>query len=163
MCLCGHTDADHKMGKGPCKLCDRFGCDSFTAADDDPQDAPAVEVVVEPAPTEENIDTIADLLDAAVRSQAPKMVKAAEKIRADIADLQDRLAEWSRDARLRGQLAAAEAKVAEIREQMKARPVSPARVESRAVRAWAEATGVDCPKVGRVPAAVLAAYEADNR
>lgn len=122
MCLCGHTDSGHKMGKGPCKLCDRFGCDGFTAADDEPQDVPTVEAVVEPAPADENIDGIADLLDAADHTGNAALGRAAEKIRALIRELQDQLAEHARDTRLRQEMAELEARLAEIREQLAAKP-----------------------------------------
>lgn len=75
-----------------------------------------------PAQPDENIDGIADLLDAADHTGNAALGRAAEKIRALIRELQDQLAEHARDTRLRQEMAELEARLAEIREQLAAKP-----------------------------------------
>jgi hypothetical protein len=117
---------------------------------------------------ERQIDGIADLLDTAAASDVPRMVRAAERIRGLISELQVQVAEHARDARLRAEQAELERRLAEIRAQIKGgkraveTPAGPpeARVDTKTIRAWAAANGVDCSAHGRIPGSVLDAYHA---
>lgn len=147
------------------------------SASPDPRPTPLVRQAPVPAattvsvpglvPVEENIDGIADLLDAAQASGSPKLERAALRIRDLISVLQEDLAEHSRDARLRQEQADLEARLAEIKKQLRpqrqATPVSPApnssvAVDTKAVRVWAAENGHEVTGFGRIPASVLEAY-----
>jgi hypothetical protein len=138
-------------------------------------------VDAEPAATEqgepdepvdaEPVDAIGELLDRAEATEIPKLQRAAGKVRELIDDLRAQLFEHIREARLRAEQAELEERLAVIREQLRPRrqqqpapattvdvDAQPA-VDSKKVRAWAaKQPGLDCSAHGRIPAAVLAAY-----
>lgn len=92
---------------------------------------------------------------------------AADRIRTAVVDLTERLAEHRK-------VAEAEQRVRDLQQQLAdatnalhtLRPAATARlkrasgVDSKAVRAWAKETGVDCPAQGRVPQRVLEQWRA---
>lgn len=132
---------------------------------------PAPQPVPVPAPTppktyEKNIDGIADMLDAAEHCGSDRLGRAARKIREQLTALQRDLADHSREAKLRDEQTQLEARLAEIRAQLKpkrgpaapASDLAPADVDSKTVRAWAAENGYQCPRTGRVPGDVVAAY-----
>lgn len=123
-------------------------------------------------------DTLADMLDQAVRSGAPRLVRAADQIRRLAAQLETDLADHARTRTLREEAAKLEKRLAEIRRQLNpgraasAAPKSPAgpnnavmstKAGRQAVRDWAVANGLDCPTRGRIPAAVRVAYMEAHR
>lgn len=134
------------------------------------QPKPPVITVAEPAPPkvyERNIDSIADMLQAAQDSGNGRLERAVEKIRGLLTELQEQLAEHSREEQLRDEQAQLEARLAEIRAALKPKrasvvsaiPAGTPVIDPKAVRAWAANSGIDCPTHGRVPAAVVAAYQ----
>lgn len=130
-----------------------------------PVPAPPKPLPEPPKPYEKNIDGIADMLDAAESSGNGKLERAAGKIRDLLATLQADLAEHSRGARLRQEQAELEARLAQIKAELTGRRPAPATakpaataVDSKAVRKWAAANGIECNPHGRVPASVVAAY-----
>ncbi|MEV6297828.1 histone-like nucleoid-structuring protein Lsr2 [Actinoplanes sp. NPDC051861] len=112
-------------------------------------------------------DGISAVVARAIASERPNLVSLADRI-ADLADdLEKQLTEHEKTAELRAEADKLEARLAEIRAQIgtsrrgKTDPVTtpfPAP-DAKAVRAWAAEAGVDCPKLGRVPASVVQAYE----
>lgn len=109
-------------------------------------------------------DTIADLIQRAVSSEVPRLVKAADRIGDLVDQLEKDVAEHERSRELRAEAERLEQRLAQIRQQLGHKPAGPGRpageVSPKAVRAWAAANGVDCPKLGRVPGSVMAAYAA---
>ena len=132
--------------------------------------APAVEAPAEPKVWQLQVDDIAALLDACEASGAGKLHRAAKKIRDLLAELQEQFGEHSRGAKLRQEQADLEARLAQIREQLRgsrgphstpARSAAPTggAISPREVRAWATANGIECNTHGRVPAQVVEAYQ----
>lgn len=132
-----------------------------------PRPAPAPPKPPALAP-EENIDGIADMLDAAEASGNGKLERSAGKIRDLLAALQADLAEHSRSARLRREQAELEQRLAEIKRQLgtkRAVPTpapEPVVAEAKTVRQWAAENGIECTNRGRIPAAVLDAYNKEH-
>jgi Lsr2 len=115
----------------------------------------------------EPVDELEALLQAADATGVPRLQRAATKIRDLAAELRTDLAEHTREAKLRAEQAELEARLAAIKEQLRPRrtqPVLPAAgdgeapLDTKAVRAWAEKQGLDCPARGRIPGAVTDAY-----
>lgn len=111
-------------------------------------------------------DTIEALIGRAVAGQVPRLVRLADRIQDLVDQLEAQVVEHERGEELRGEAEKLEARLAEIRTQLKPRP-APAEtgrnlpaIDSKAIRAWAAANDVFCPNNGRVPAAVVAKYEA---
>lgn len=112
------------------------------------------------------------LLDRATRSTKAGTRSLGERIQKQLRDLRARLDAEDRAAEEKAERerikAAAAAEVTRLREQLReaeralrgkdATP-SAATTDSKAVRAWAAEQGIDCPKVGRVPATIRAAYD----
>lgn len=100
-------------------------------------------------------DGISAIIARAIATERPKLVAAADRI-ADLADdLETQLAEYERSADLQAKAAKLEAELAEIRGQLGT--TQPLVVDPK--RAWAAAAGVECPRHGRVPGSVVAAYQ----
>lgn len=160
-CLCGHPQGDHKMGRGPCKACDQFGCDRYEGDEGQVGIRPESAVPAEPKRVvEENSDGIAALLGQAERSGVPKMARASEKIRALIAELQDQVHQHAAEARLRAELADAEARVAELRARLKGGRAGdePVAVDLKAVRAWAKTQGIEVAPHGLIRSSLIEQY-----
>ena len=83
-----------------------------------------------------------------------------------IADLRQQLTEHQRELELRAQVDDLTAKLAAAKDELKSlngkRPaLSPVDgVDTKAVRRWAAANGVDCPRMGRIPGHVIDAWRA---
>lgn len=122
------------------------------------------------------VDGIDAVLAQAAATGVPRLQRAAAKVQ-DLADeLRRDLAEHTREAQLRAELARLESRLAEVKQQLRPRraaaplaaasapaaPVVPdsgeAAVDTKAVRAWALEQGLDCPARGRIPGAVTDAY-----
>ena len=114
-------------------------------------------------------DSIASILDAASKSKAARTRTRAEKARALIDELRVTVAQEREDEqraaearkeieRLERELAAAKAKLRGT--GGKASIDVGSSVSAAELRAWAKANGVECPPMGRVPAAVREAWEA---
>ena len=114
-------------------------------------------------------DGIAALLEAADATGDPRVKKTVDKIRELLAGLRADMAAHQADARLRQEQAALEARLAEIKKQLRpagrrtpagsAPAGEPAgRVDSKAIRAWAAEQGIACSATGRIPASVVDAY-----
>lgn len=105
---------------------------------------------------------IAALLDRAANTGVPRLIKVADKIQELAEQLEQEVAEHERGAELRAEAERLEARLAEIKGQLGGKrpaPAAGARVDTKAVRAWAAKNGMDCPARGRVPHAVMQAYE----
>ena len=114
----------------------------------------------------EQIDTVTDLLDAAEQTEVPRLVKAAGRIREQIAELQTAVATVAREQKLRAEVDAArvayERAQAELREMTGKAPGTSAGsgLPTREIRAWAAQNGVECSTHGRVPEAVVEQWRA---
>jgi hypothetical protein len=112
-------------------------------------------------------DAIADLIQRAVSLDVPRLVKLADKIGDLVDQLEKDVAEHERDIKLRAEAAALEARLAEIRGQLTGKRAPAAapgpNVDNKAVRKWAAARGLDCPSRGRIPRAVVEAFEGAHR
>lgn len=123
--------------------------------------APKLTPVV--VPKQVNNDVIADLLNRAIGTDVPRLVRLADKVQDLIDQLEEQLTEHEQGQALRAEAAQLEQRLASIKQQLNpkrtaAAAAAPAVTDSKTVRAWAKASGVDCPTHGRVPASVLAAY-----
>ncbi len=111
-------------------------------------------------------DVIADLIQRAVSSEVPRLVKLADKVQDLVDQLEVDVAEHERSAELRAEAARLEARLTEIRGQLTGkRPSSPTPQghDNKAIRAWAATRGLDCPARGRIPRTVLEAFEEAHR
>lgn len=135
----------------------RTGWDARPQPDREPAPEPATTVV-------RTSDAISDLISRAVATERPKLVALADRVN-DLADaLEQQLTEHERAAELQAEAAKLEARLAEIRAQLPTavpgrRRADPLAYDPKAVRVWAAAHGMHCPKVGRVPAAIVTAYQ----
>lgn len=127
-------------------------------------------------------DTVAALLKAAAGSGDARLQKTSRKISDLLRQLRAGMAEHTRQADLRTELAQLETRMAELKKQLRpGRTTSPAdstpadgtpaartpaaadpaSAQFRAtVRAWAQQAGLPCSATGRISAAVTAAYRA---
>jgi DNA-binding transcriptional MerR regulator len=135
---------------------------------------PAVPEAIEPAaaapdePDAVAADEVGLLLEQADATGDPRLQRATVKIRELVDGLRTDLAEHLREKRLRDEMARLEARLAEVKQQLRPRRGQPVldtatadpepAVDSKVVRAWALEQGLACPKVGRVPGDVVAAY-----
>ncbi|MEU7904150.1 histone-like nucleoid-structuring protein Lsr2 [Actinoplanes sp. NPDC049118] len=110
-------------------------------------------------------DAIADLINRATTSDVPRLVRLADKVQDLVDQLEGQLREYERGKELRAEAEKLERRLAEIKQALTPKRSASAESasmasapDSKAVRAWAAANGVDCPERGRVPAGVLAAY-----
>lgn len=108
-------------------------------------------------------DPIAQLIRRAVATDVPRLVKAADKIQDLVDQLEAEVEAHERGAELRAEAERIEARLAEIKAQLggkrAAHSVLTEKVDTKAVRKWAAANGIECPNRGRIPRAVMAAYE----
>ena len=120
-------------------------------------------------PGPRRVDGIAALLEAADATGDPRVKKTVDKIRELLAGLRADMATHQADARLRQEQAALEARLAEIKKQLRpagrrtpavsAPAGEPAgRVDNKAIRQWAAERGIACSATGRIPASVVDAY-----
>lgn len=119
---------------------------------------------------DEQIDTVVDLLDAAERTEVPRLVKAAGRIREQIAELQAAVATVAREQQLRKDVEQARAAYEQAQAELRrltgrsagATGTAPAaqsdKEANRRIRAWAAETGRDVAPRGRIPADVVDAY-----
>lgn len=130
--------------------------------------APKPAATVKPSPSpvweREPVDTVADLLDTAEHSGVAKLAKAAEKIRAQIKELQDQVGAHARQTELRRHVDQLAAELAQAQAELKQLGGTAAKtagdVDNKAVRAWAKANGVTCNPHGKVPATVVDKWKA---
>ncbi len=106
----------------------------------------------------ESSDTIAALISRAVQTGQARLVTAADRISDLVEELEAQLKAYEAERSLREEQERLEARLAEIREQLGVKRRSGSAVDSKAVRAWAKENGVECPALGRVPAAVVEAF-----
>lgn len=143
-----------------------------------PAPRPAPTPTPAPAVVPGSPDTIAALLKAAAGSGDARLQKTARKIGDLIRDLRTGMAEHTRQADLRAELAQLETRVAEVKKQLRpgrttsaassaphtrtpAASADPASAQFRAaVRSWAQQAAMPCSATGRISAAVIAAYRA---
>lgn len=88
----------------------------------------------------------------------PRIARAAKKVLDAVAALDEAWKANAAKAELRARQRQLEAELAAIKAQIKSG--APAPVDSKAVRAWAKANGVDCPDAGIVPKRVVEAWKA---
>jgi hypothetical protein len=133
--------------------------------------APPHGATVPPRPLQppEPRPAVRDLIFTAKASTKPRIRALADRVSMMLDQLQALVtaeAEAVRDRERQAQeKAQAAADVQRLREQLKAaeaklRPAAKADYDSAEVRRWAAANKVECPKVGRVPAVVVAAWRA---
>jgi hypothetical protein len=126
---------------------------------------PAVEVkpklspkaTAAPAPAE----PIANLINRAIASGDAKLVKLCDKIQDLVDQLEEDVKEYERGASLRAEADRLEQRLAEIRQELGGKATGAVQ-DTKAIRAWAEKRGIECPARGRIPASVLAAYREVN-
>lgn len=109
---------------------------------------------------------VEEMLAEAGRSGDSRLVRAADKINMLVGELRGQLADHQRKSELREEQRALQERLDKVSEELRrgsrsAAPASSAAagVDSKAIRSWAAANGVDCPALGRVPARVREAYE----
>ena len=147
-----------------------------TAYSEHAQTVAAAQGTTAPAvvPAQRRPDGIAALLEAADATGDPRMTKTADKIRELLTGLRADMAAHQQDAKLRQEQTALEARLAEIKKQLRptgrrtpttAAPTTAgptgapaARVDSKTIRAWAAEHGITCSATGRIPAGVVDAY-----
>lgn len=127
--------------------------------------------------TSEPADTINELLLAAERSKLPRAEKLAGRIRGQLADLDALLRDSETERILRATMVVLREHLDRTAEELRdlktgtrpaPRSAMPAAVSTamtgrqriQAIREWAHREKVDCPKKGRIPASVEAAWEA---
>jgi hypothetical protein len=108
-------------------------------------------------------DVIADLLNRAVASEVPALIRLADRAQDLVDQLEQKLAEYDQGRALRAEAAQLEQRLAEIKQELTGKKASPGPSavmgpDNATVRAWAGANGVECPARGRIPGAVTAAY-----
>lgn len=103
-----------------------------------------------------------DHTDAKVRKQAAIARTALSDLRTLHAADQELAALAAEAEQLKQRLAQLEERQAELAPRSRKKPAHTRDYDSREVRAWASAAGVDCPRVGQVPRAVLDAWRAAN-
>jgi hypothetical protein len=128
-----------------------------------PTPATAPKAPVEPV---QPADTIADLLNRATATEVPRLVRLADKAQDLLDQLEAQVADYEKGQALREEAARLELRLAAIKQELTpkrtiAAPAGPATsgTDAKTVRAWAVANGIDVPKLGRIPAAVMTAYE----
>lgn len=121
---------------------------------------PTTAAVTEPAEP----DGISALLSRAIATDRPSMIAAADQI-ADLADaLEKRLVEHDMTAGVRAEIGRLEAQIAELRAHLPEErsfrgSTSAIPGRDQQIRQWAAENNVRCPRTGRVPRDVRAAYE----
>lgn len=107
-----------------------------------------------------NLGTLAVAVNELTRHKDPRVAKAASKCREQLVKLIDAVSDYDEKAEARAEVERLEAELAEAKAKLRRPPsIGQPDVDSKKVRAWAAENGVDCPKVGRVPQHVVAAYE----
>ena len=134
-----------------------------------------IPVTTKTAPTTPAVkDRTAQLLERAAGSGKATTRRLGEKIDGLLADLTSRLTDEERADAEKAARQAAEAKkakrIAELEAELaalkgkktppKATAATPGQVDAKTIRSWATNNGVNCPAVGRIPAAVREQYEA---
>jgi hypothetical protein len=105
---------------------------------------------------------VTDLFVTALGSDVPKLVRLAEKTQALVDELRVLVDEHEKGKELRAEAEQLEARLAEIRQQLGPKKAEPGP-DWKAIRAWATANDVACPTHGRVPTAVVDAYQEATR
>lgn len=129
------------------------------------QPAPRPQVVIRPAAVQDPADSITDLLGRATASGVTRLIRAADRIQDLVDQLEAYVLEHERGRELREEADKLEARLTEIRQQLGSKrstsaPTAEPAADSKAIRAWATANNVSCPTRGRIPASVVAAFEA---
>lgn len=120
-----------------------------------------------PAVAQTDTDTLANLLDNGDASTRARTRKKAERARALLHELRVILnAEAEEDERVTQAAAEVERltrELAEAKARMRGTTTLTvgSSISAAELRAWARENGVECPPMGRVPAAVREAYEAE--
>lgn len=100
-----------------------------------------------------------DLLAAAERSPSKRIQAAGKRAQAALDKVRDLIEADAGKAAARARVARLEAELRAAKAALKGTPVADApSVDTKAVRAWAEANGVAVPARGRIPQAIVAAY-----
>lgn len=102
----------------------------------------------------------ADIPEKRIQTARARADKAITALRALVAEYESAEAARAEVARLQRELAAAKAKLRPAATPKAGSGGGLTREQSRAIRAWARAVGVDCPAVGCVPRRVVEAYDA---
>lgn len=91
----------------------------------------------------------------------PRIARAAKKVVDALAKLDAAWEANAAKAELRARQRELEAELAKVKAQIKGTAPAPAaapKVDYKAVRAWADANGIEVPKVGRIGADIVDAY-----
>lgn len=119
--------------------------------------------VVTPRQDVEAVLARADAAGGKFATRATRIRTMVDDLRRDLDDQAKVLAAEREVERLRQELAKATSKLRDL----KAPPAKPGKVATKAVksagptdiRRWAAANGIECPRMGKIPAAVREAYE----
>lgn len=119
-------------------------------------------VTLRSAPGERSIQ---DLLDAATRTGAPKVVRLADRIRALVAELEPLVDAAEKEHAVLVEISTLRRQMDDKLEQLKKlrgngpqpKPAEPGPTDKQ-IREWAKANQVDCPRTGRLPTPVRELY-----
>ncbi|MFF6985639.1 WhiB family transcriptional regulator [Streptomyces sp. NPDC010273] len=125
-----------------------------------PTPAPAATAAPAQVPVGKLLKWGDDHAEAKVRKQAAVARAALTDLRTLHAADQELLALAAEAEQLKQRLAQLEARQVELAPRSRKKPSHNRDYDAREVRAWASAAGVDCPRVGQVPRAVLDAWRA---
>lgn len=125
-------------------------------------------------PTAIRVGHVHALLDEAEATGDKRLMRMAAQARELLAAITGRLEDVRADLAARAEVARLEAELAEAKSRLRARasrPTSPAEppaeeapaASTSQIRAWAIEHGLDCPRMGRLPAHVLAAWNQNHR
>lgn len=107
-------------------------------------------------------ETVLDMIARATKITDKKISTLAKKVAGLVTDLDHLVAEYDAKAEARADVQRLEQELAAAREKAglkKTATKTSTGIDSKAVRAWAAANGIDCNPVGRVNADVVAAYQ----
>lgn len=107
------------------------------------------------------VEPIANLINRAVASKVPKLIRLADRIQDLVDDLEAQLKDHDRGAALRTEQKQLEQRLAEIRRELGGSAPAAGKstaADNKAVREWARSNGVACPERGKIPRAVFEAY-----
>jgi len=145
--------------------------------DKEPATMPTTDTLATPSPSSSPVPAAAEPLpigellkwgdehpDKAVQDKAVQARTALDELRTRHTADQELTAISDEAAQLEKRLAELRAREAELAPKKKRKSSSRVRdYDTRAVRAWAGANGVDCPRVGQIPKRVLDAWRAATR
>lgn len=151
---CGKTvalaDADESTAAAAARNHDRF-CHTPPVERKPVMSAPALHSVPAPGKRPHPRDLVAH--------DDPKIARAAARVMDAVKALDAAWEAHAAKAGLRERQRELEAELAEVKAQLRGQPTKPAAHDWKTVRAWAADNGLDCPATGKVPNAVVDAYD----